>query len=139
MITIDVLKRCTDNLAQRRFRPAPTTLAQIRRPDNSPSLQPTHSITVSIINPSYACLPTASKDTALPRSHPPRQPNPHSGVRGILRAPSPAGSFLGGFRTPATGVCRADVAGPHPKPSTLNEPALRERAARGAEPVAPME
>jgi hypothetical protein len=40
-------------------------------------------------------------------------------VRGILRAPSPAGSFLGGFRTPATGVCRADVAGRHPKPSTL--------------------
>ena len=38
--------------------PAPTTLAQMRRPDNSASLQPTHSITVSIINPSYRCLPT---------------------------------------------------------------------------------
>ena len=57
MITIDVLKRCTDNLAQRGCRPAPTTLAQMRRPDNSASLHPTHSITVSIINPSYRCLP----------------------------------------------------------------------------------
>src|ERR1017187_1591314 len=93
----------------------------MRRPDNSPSLPPTHSITVSIINPSYGCLLTASKETALPRSHPPRQPNPHSGVRGILRAPSPAGSFLGGFRTPATAVCRADVAGRHPKPSTKTD------------------
>jgi hypothetical protein len=34
------------------------------------------------------------------------------------RAPSPAGSFLGGFLTPATAVSRADVAGRHPKPST---------------------
>src|SRR5450631_3547732 len=49
------------------------------------------------------------------------QLNPHSGVRGILRAPSPAGSFLGGFRTPATGVCRAAGAGRHPKPSTNPE------------------
>src|SRR5260370_29536336 len=97
----------------------------MRRPDNSAPLQPTHSITIPIINPSYGCLPakypTASKDTALPRSHLPHQPNPHSAVRGILRAPSPAGSFLGGFRTPATGVCRADVAGRHPKPSTTTQ------------------
>src|SRR5450631_377329 len=28
----------------------------------------------------------------------------------------PAGSFLGGFRTPAPGVCRSAVAGRHPKP-----------------------
>src|ERR1700682_5382697 len=60
-------------------------------------------------------------DTALPRSHLPHQPNPHSAVRGILRAPSPAGSFLGGFRTPATGGCRGDVGGRHPKPSTKAE------------------
>src|SRR5674476_1120677 len=93
----------------------------MRRPDSYASLQPTHSTTVSIINPSYRCLPAASKHTALPRSHLPHQPNPHSGVRGILRAPSPAGSFLGGFRTPATGVCRAAVAGRHPKPSTNSE------------------
>src|SRR5450759_1885257 len=93
----------------------------MRRPDSYASLQPTHSTTVSIINPSYRCLPAASKHTALPRSHLPHQPNPHSGVRGILRAPSPAGSFLGGFRTPATAVCRAAVAGRHPKPSTLTE------------------
>ena len=90
----------------------------MRRPDSYASLQPTHSTIVSIINPSYRCLPAASKHTALPRSHLPHQPNPHSGVRGILCAPSPAGSFLGGFRTPATGVCRAAVAGRHPKPST---------------------
>src|SRR5271165_4722973 len=93
----------------------------MRRPDSYPSLQPTHSTTVSIINPSYRCLPAASKDTALPCSHPLHQPNPHSGVRGILHAPSPAGSFLGGFRTPATGVCRAAVDGRHPKPSTQPE------------------
>src|SRR5438874_6649197 len=90
----------------------------MRRPDSYASLQPTHSTIVSIINPSYRCLPAASKHTALPRSHLPHQPNPHSAVRGILRAPSPAGSFLGGFRTPATGVCRPAVAGRHPKPST---------------------
>ena len=90
----------------------------MRRPDSYASLQPTHSTIVSIINPSYRSLPATSKHTALPRSHLPHQPNPHSGVRGILRAPSPAGSFLGGFRTPATGVCRAAVAGRHPKPST---------------------
>src|ERR1017187_9136646 len=93
----------------------------MRRPDSYASLQPTHSTTVSIINPSYRCLPAASKHTALPRSHLPHQPNPHSGVRGILRAPTPAGSFLGGFRTPDTGVCRADVAGRHPKPSTTTD------------------
>ena len=33
----------------------------------------------------------------------------------------PAGSFLGGFRTPATRVCRAAVAGRHPKPYTHSE------------------
>src|ERR1700730_12560585 len=93
----------------------------MRRPDSYASLQPTHSTIVSIINPSYRCLPAASKHTALPRSHLPHQPNPHSGVRGILCAPSPAGSFLGGFRTTATGVCRAAVAGRHPKPSTESE------------------
>src|ERR1017187_8057106 len=97
----------------------------MRRPDSYASLQPTHSTTVSIINPSYRCLPAASKATALPRSHLPHQPNPHSAVRGILRAPSPAGSFLGEFRTPATGVCRADVASRHPKPSTGAEIRVR--------------
>src|SRR5437764_14398062 len=91
----------------------------MRRPDSYASLQPTHSTIVSIINPSYRCLPAASKHTALPHSHLPHQPNPHSGVRGILRAPSPAGSFLGGFRTPTTVVCRAADAGRPPKPSTL--------------------
>src|ERR1700736_3243687 len=90
----------------------------MRRPDSYASLQPTHSTIVSIINPSYRSLPAASKHTALPRSHLLHQPNPHSGVRGILRAPSPAGSFLGGFPTPATGVGRAAVAGRHPKPYT---------------------
>src|SRR5437868_740823 len=93
----------------------------MRRPDSYASLQPTHSTIVSIINPSYRCLPASSKHTALPHSHLPHQPNPHSGVRGMLRAPSPAGSFLGGFRTPTTGVCRAAVAGRHPKPSTKAE------------------
>jgi hypothetical protein len=96
----------------------------MRRPDSYASLQPTHSTIVSIINPSYRSLPVTSKHTALPRSHLPHQPNPHSGVRGILRAPSPAGSFLGGFRTPATGVCRAAVAGRHPKPSTNPDQAV---------------
>src|SRR5450631_3424000 len=104
----------------------------MRRPDSYASLQSTHSTTVSIINPSYRCLPAASKHTALPRSHLPHQPNPHSGVRGILRAPFPAGSFLGGFRTPATAVSRADVAGRHPKPSTFSEVGGRIREVRSA-------
>jgi hypothetical protein len=42
-------------------------------------------------------------------------------VRGIVRDPSPAGSFLGGFRTPATFVCRAAGVGRHPKPYTTSE------------------
>src|SRR6266478_10163313 len=105
----------------------------MRRPDSYASLQPTHSTIVSIINPSYRCLPAASKDTALPRSHLPHQPNPHSGVRGILRGPSPAGSFIGGFRTPATGVCRAAVAGRHPKPYT--RPDMRSRRASAPGPT----
>jgi hypothetical protein len=88
----------------------------MRRPDSYASLQPTHSTIVSIINPSYRSPPATSKHTALPRSHLPHQPNPHSGVRGILRAPSPAGSFLGGFRTPAASGCCTDVDGRHPKP-----------------------
>ena len=60
MITIDVLKWCTDNLAPPSVadRRRPRSTPKMRRPDNSASLQPTHSITVSIINPSYRCLPT---------------------------------------------------------------------------------
>jgi hypothetical protein len=78
----------------------------MRRVAIKASSQRPHSTTVSTINPSYCCLPVASllvpKRIALLRTHLPRQPNPHSRVRGALRAPPPAGSFLGGFRTPAT-------------------------------------
>jgi hypothetical protein len=59
MTTIAVLQRRTNNLAQRRLQ----TGADHARAD-APSgqlsiLQPTHSTTVSIINPSYGCLPAA--------------------------------------------------------------------------------
>src|SRR5438874_802864 len=61
---------------------------------------------ISSINLSYCSLSVASllapKRIALRRTHLPRQPNPHSRVRGTFRGPSPAGSFLGGFRTPVT-------------------------------------
>ena len=45
---------------------------------------------------------TASKATTLDGAQLPHQPNPHSRVRGSSRAPSPAGSFFAGFRTPGT-------------------------------------
>src|SRR5439155_1838992 len=57
------------------------------------------------INPSLCRLPAAialaPKPIALLSTRPPPQPNPHSQMRGAFRAPSPAGSFLRGFRTPA--------------------------------------
>src|SRR4051812_16820643 len=84
----------------------------MRRPDSYASLQPTHSTIVSIINPSYRCLPAASKHTALPHSHLPHQPNPHSGVRGILRAPSPRVLSLAAFgRRPPVYVAPLSLAG----------------------------
>ncbi len=86
-----------------------------------PSPQPPHSTTVSTIDPSSCSLPVASwfvpKRIALLRTRLPPQPNPHSRVRGALRAPSPSGSFFGGFRTLA--LARGSVLhGRHPKPCT---------------------
>src|ERR1700739_4269601 len=55
---------------------------------------------------------TASKDTALPRSHLPHQPNPHSAVRANLRAPSPAVLSLAAFgRRPPAYVAPMSLAG----------------------------
>jgi len=102
MTTIAVLQRRTDNPAH--------SVADRRRPRSRRCAVPQLSIpatdtlnTVSIITELWlpaSRVPTASNDTALPRSHLPHQPIPiaqcaHS------PAPSPAGSFLGGFRTPA--------------------------------------
>ena len=59
MITINVLKRCTDNLAQRRLQTA-ADHARADAPARQLGIdpwQPTHSITVSIIDPSNRCLP----------------------------------------------------------------------------------
>src|SRR5215831_3864967 len=43
----------------------------------------------------------APERIAIRRTHLPLHPNPHSQVRGAFCAPSPAGSFFGGFRTTA--------------------------------------
>src|ERR1700751_5313066 len=43
----------------------------------------------------------ALEPIASRRTHHPPHSNPHSRVHGAFRAPSPAGSFLGGFRTTA--------------------------------------
>jgi hypothetical protein len=61
-------------------------------------------------------FPPDSSEESLPiaicRKNPPRHSNPHSQVRGAFRASSPAGSFLGGFRTPATAhLARSFTAG----------------------------
>ena len=82
------------------------TLTQIRRASDKMNLQRPPSAATSTINTAL-CFPKdasslALKLIAIRRTHLPRQPNSHSRVRGAFRAPSPAGSFLGGFRTPAT-------------------------------------
>jgi hypothetical protein len=69
-------------------------------------LQWTRSAATSPVNTSL-CLPPHPPSLALGpiatrRTYLPPHSNPHSRVRGTFRAPSPAGSFLGGFRTPAT-------------------------------------
>src|SRR5215831_19329642 len=78
----------------------------MRRAAVEESLQQPPPTAVATINPSDCRPPVTSllapKRIALLRTHLPSQPNPHSRVRDPLRAPSPAGSFLGGFRTPAT-------------------------------------
>ena len=92
----------------------------------SPQLQ--LSTIISTDKPSCCCPPaassTASNGSAHPRSHIPRHSIPHSGVRGNLSALSSAGSFLGGFRTPAAGGCCTAVDGRHPKPCTQPASAL---------------
>jgi hypothetical protein len=50
-----------------------------------------------------------------------------SGVRGDLSVLSSAGSFLGGFRTPAAGGCCTAVDGRHPKPAQNRPPALQKK------------
>src|SRR5258708_607958 len=82
------------------------TLTQLHRASVKLNLQWPRSAATSTIN-TCLCLPPdapslASKPIAIRLTHLPRHPNPHSRVRGTFRAPSPAGSFLGGFRTPAT-------------------------------------
>src|SRR5271169_1345783 len=132
MTTIAVLRRPSDNLGQRwlrtggdhartdashhRTQPATATL------NDEPSPQLLLSTIISTSKPSCCCPPgassTASNGSAHPRSHFPNHSNPHSGVRGNLPALSTAGSFLGGFRTPAAGERCTAVDGRHPKPCT---------------------
>ena len=82
------------------------TLTQMRRAGVKMNLQWTRSAATSPVNTSL-CLPPHPPSLALGpiatrRTYLPPHSNPHSRVRGTFRAPSPAGSFLGGFRTPAT-------------------------------------
>ena len=69
------------------------------------NLQSPRSAATSAIN-TCLCLPPdrsslALEPIAILRSHLPPHSNPHNRERGTFRAPSPAGSFLGGFRTTA--------------------------------------
>jgi len=112
MITIAVLKNCTDNLTQRRLLTA-TDHAHADAPSRQLRIPATDTLNNSLNhNPSYRCLPAASKHTAIPRSHFPHQPNPHSGMRGILRAPSPRVLSLAAFgRRPLAYVAPMSLAG----------------------------
>ena len=83
------------------------TVTQVRPAAVKMNLQ-RHNSSVSTINHGFCYPPGASlfalDHVATVRPHLPRQTNPHSRLRGTFRAPSPAGSFLGGFQTPATGL-----------------------------------
>jgi hypothetical protein len=105
--------------------PAATSLAQVRRPISEVRPQLLLSTIISTIKPS-CCCPTSARSTTLKRavhsrSHPAPQQNPHSvSARHPPRITS-AGSFLGGFRTPAAGGCRTALAGRLPKPCTTGD------------------
>jgi hypothetical protein len=81
------------------------TLTQIRHATVKVNLQRHNSASVSTFNYGFCYPPTPSllslDHVAIVRTRLPRQPNPHSRARGAFREPKPAGSFLGGFRTPA--------------------------------------
>ena len=95
MTTIAVLQRRTNNLAQRRLQTG-ADHARADAPSRQLSIPATDTLNNSLNYQPELWLPASRptnrlEDTALPRSHLPHQPNPHNGVRGILRAPSPAG------------------------------------------------
>ena len=79
-------------------------LTQMRRASNKMDLQwprpaATSTVTCLYLPPDRSSL--ALEPIASRRTHHPPHSNPHSRVHGAFRAPSPAGSFLGGFRTTA--------------------------------------
>jgi hypothetical protein len=120
MTTIAVLQRRTNNLAQRRLQTG-ADHARADAPSRQLSIPATDTLNNSLNYQPELWLPASRLTNRLeghgaPALTPSASAKSPSGVRGILRAPSPAGSFLGGFRTPATGVCRAAVADRHPKP-----------------------
>ncbi len=91
-------------------------LAQVRRPISEVRPQLPFSATISTIKPSRRCptsaRSTASNSSAHSRSHLPPQPNPHSGVRGMLRASPPRVRSLAAFgRRPPVDVARLSLAG----------------------------
>jgi hypothetical protein len=94
----------------------------MRRASVKMSPQWPRSAATSPINTRLCLPPDASSraldPTTIRRTHLPRHSNPHSRVRGTLRAPSPAGSFLGGFRTTAPGARRSHL--DRPSSETLN-------------------
>jgi hypothetical protein len=71
---------------------------------------------------------TASKGSAHPRLYLPPQPNPHSGVRGALRASPPRVRSLAAFgRRPPVDVARLTLAGIR-NPAQQETPALQQTA-----------
>jgi hypothetical protein len=105
----------------------------MRRASVKMSPQWPRSAATSPINTRLCLPPDASSraldPTTIRRTHLPRHSNPHSRVRGTLRAPSPAGSFLGGFRTTAPGARRSHL--DRPSSETLNTCVLMHRNISG--------
>jgi hypothetical protein len=88
-----------------RLRPAVPTLDDCANTAAKARLSPPRSIAVSAIDPacypSLATQPTAPSALALTDTGLPQRPNLHSACANLTRSFPPAGSFMGGFRTPA--------------------------------------
>src|SRR5580704_6211694 len=99
-------------------------LTQMRLASSKMNLQGPRSAATPTIK-TCLCLPPHAlslvlQPIAIHRTHLPPHSNPHNRVRGTFPAPSPAGSFLGGFRTPASSLGTI-LHGRHPKPFTDSE------------------
>src|SRR6266481_9031485 len=111
------------------------TLTQMRRASSKMNLQGPRSAATLTIK-TCLCLPPDAlslvlQPIAIHRTHLHPHTNPHSRVRGTFPAQSPAGSFLGGFRTPANAhLARSFTAGirnPQQKRKLVDATAMSEK------------